>query len=256
MTLDMPDSTDVAALPPGYGQYLGYVDGSVIRPTMPELRARFPRARLIGLTVTGSTFAADGCDSEREDLTAKGAAQWARQKLNRQPGSRPVIYASIVGDPGYGMPAVLTALAANDIGRDQVRLLSAHYGAGEHICGPATCGLSRFIMDGTQWTDHFSTADGAFVDMSVLDDGFFGDWTEEIVGQLPVVRQGDSGEAVRTVQGLILSRGPWAGVGPIAVDGAFGPKTEMAVRAVQLHGGIAQDGIVGPLTWPVLLGIA
>lgn len=245
MTLAMPDSTDVAALPPGYGQYLGYVDGRW--PTYPELARKFPKARNIGLTVTGATFAAHGCDVEFGNLTAADAGQWTRQKLNRQPASRPVLYASVTGEQGYGMPDVLRALDANRISRDRVRLLSAHYGAGEHICGPATCGEIGIGMDGTQWTDQWAPN----VDMSALQDGFFGSWTEEIMTELPIVRQGDEGGAVRTVQGNLVAR-----YKAVKIDGAFGPQTDAAVRQVQDAAHIIVDGIVGPQTWPVLLGIA
>lgn len=250
MTLSMPDSIDVAALPSGYGQYLGYVDGRW--PTAYELRKRFPAARIIGLTVTGGTLGAQGCDIEAEDLTPVTGASWAALKLGRSPRSRPVLYASVAA-----MGEVLSELEGRSIWRDQVRLLSAHYGFGEHICGPRTCGEINITMDGTQWTDQFRTLAGT-VDMSVLQDGFFGSWTEEIVQQLPVVQQGDSGEAVRTVQGCVNARG---NTGPVAVptlviDGAFGPKTRYAVEACQHNAGIPVDGIAGPQTWPVLLGIA
>lgn len=245
MTLAMPDSTDVAALPPGYGQYLGYVDGQW--PTAPELARRFPGARIVSLTVTGATLAATGADIEPGNLTAKDGAQWARQRINQAPGFRPVLYASVIGEPGYGMVEVWRALTANGISLPQVRLLSAHYGMGEHICGPHTCGEIGIDMDGTQWTDQWAPN----VDMSALQDDFFGSWTEEIVGELPVVRQGDSGEAVRTVQGLCGSRGYG-----LILDGEFGPKTATAVRTIQHQNSITADGVVGPQTWPVLLGIA
>jgi predicted Zn-ribbon and HTH transcriptional regulator len=34
---------------------------------------------------------------------------------------------------------LMLTMNANGFERSQYRLWSAHYGAGEHICGPATC---------------------------------------------------------------------------------------------------------------------
>lgn len=75
-------------------------------------------------------------------------------------------------------------------------------------------------------------------------------WTEELVRQLPEVKKGDRGEFVQNVQGLCVARSH-----PIAVDGKFGSVTESAVKAIQRWGGVDDDGIVGPKTWPVLLRI-
>jgi hypothetical protein len=55
-----------------------------------------------------------------------------------------------------------------------VRLMTAHYGAGNHICGPATCNLVTVAADGTQWRDNAPGAGGSLVDESVLLDDFFG----------------------------------------------------------------------------------
>jgi peptidoglycan hydrolase-like protein with peptidoglycan-binding domain len=38
----------------------------------------------------------------------------------------------------------------------------------------------------------------------------------------------------------------------LTVDGIFGPATEGNVRRYQRNFGLAQDGIVGPLTWESL----
>ena len=61
----------------------------------------------------------------------------------------------------------------------------------------------------------------------------------------PVVRQGDDGHPVLTLQELLRAHGH-----TVAVDGDFGPQTATAVRAVQSAAGLTVDGIVGPLTWP------
>lgn len=249
MTLAMPDSTNVADLPPGFPAYLGYADGQW--PTAAELAARFPAAKRIILTVTGSTFDADGIDCEPGNVNAAMTRVWVQRKLAAAPDSRPVVYASVQGVPNFGMGDILARLNGNRISRQKVRLLSAHYGAGEHICGPDTCGLIEVAMDGTQWTNAYPGVGGCLVDMSVLVDGFFGEsWTEKIMQDLPVVREGDTGPAVRTVQGLCCSRGH-----STKIDGVFGVDTYAAVRSVQADGRLAQDGVVGRLTWPVLLGL-
>jgi hypothetical protein len=64
----------------------------------------------------------------------------------------------------------VTALGGAGISRAAVRLWSAHYGQGKHICGPGTCGLTRHACDGTQWTD---SALGRNLDESILLSNFF-----------------------------------------------------------------------------------
>jgi hypothetical protein len=253
MTLAMPDSVRVADLPPGYDAYLGYVDGKWA--TARELVARFPAARLVLLTVTGATLDATGIDCEPGNVGAADARVWVQRKLARDPGSRPVLYGSVEGEPGFGMPDVLAALKRNGIARSSVRLLSAHYGKGPHVCSPAACGAT-FTADGTQWTDFYLTPAGAVVDMSMLAGGFFGQpetETERIVRELGIVRQGDSGEAVKTVQRLCNGRPHYT---DLIVDGVFGTRTNSSVILIQLGAGIVGDGVVGPQTWPVLLGVA
>jgi len=64
----------------------------------------------------------------------------------------------------------------------------------------------------------------------------------------PLVRQGDSGHPVKTLQYLLRARNH-----PVTVDGIFGPKTDAAVRDFQSEKGLAVDGIVGPLTWRAVI---
>ncbi|MCL2350996.1 MAG: peptidoglycan-binding protein, partial [Firmicutes bacterium] len=66
----------------------------------------------------------------------------------------------------------------------------------------------------------------------------------------PTVRLGDRGQAVVELQTLLASRG----FSPGPADGIFGPLTQNAVLAFQRANGLAADGIVGPITWGVLLG--
>lgn len=64
----------------------------------------------------------------------------------------------------------------------------------------------------------------------------------------PIVKRGNTGQNVRTVQYLLSERGHH-----VDVDGAFGPMTEDAVRAFQSGAGLGADGVVGPQTWPALV---
>lgn len=64
----------------------------------------------------------------------------------------------------------------------------------------------------------------------------------------PVLKRGDLGEAVKRLQETLKRLGHDPGL----VDGIFGVKTEMAVRAFQNDAKITVDGIVGPKTWAAL----
>lgn len=63
----------------------------------------------------------------------------------------------------------------------------------------------------------------------------------------PKLRQGDRGNAVRTLQTTLNQRGA-----SLAVDGSFGPATASAVRKLQSAAGIGVDTVVGPRTWSAL----
>ena len=68
---------------------------------------------------------------------------------------------------------------------------------------------------------------------------------------LDILRRGDKGEQVKTLQRLLNALG--CSVGSSGVDGSFGPATEKAVIAFQKKEGLSQDAIVGPATWNALL---
>lgn len=264
MTIAMPDSINVADLPAGYPAYLGYADGKW--PTQAELAAKFPNAHRVILTVTGGTLEANGIDCEPGNPNSAQSADWCARKLAEAPGSRPVVYASVVGDQWYGMGAVIADLNARGIPRSGVRLLSAHYGAGAHICGPRSCGLISSEMDGTQWTDTFSGAGGNLVDMSQLRDDFFTTpvttWEDALLATLPTLKQGSTGQAVANWQGLLVSHayGYLLGGAPsgnvmqqAGVDGIFGPATAQATVKFQADRKLAADGVVGQQTWTAAL---
>ena len=192
----------------------------------------------------------EGLDVEFRDATPDQAPGWVRRQHGRGV-ERPIVYASI-----STMKAVLFLLTINGIARSSVRLLSAHYGWA-HICGPHTCayeGAATPQCDGTQWTDAAPGLNGSKIDVSELADDFFGaapvpapapapapsptpapsgvpTWQEDALKALPVVKSGDTGNDVRTVQGLCEARG--FSVGPSGIDGKFGASTKAAVEAAQ-----------------------
>ena len=62
-----------------------------------------------------------------------------------------------------------------------------------------------------------------------------------------IIRKGDSGDDVKTLQTLLTDKGF-----PCVIDGDFGPITESKVKAFQYQNGLDVDGIVGVATWSAL----
>lgn len=237
MTIRMPDSVTPGNIPAGFPAYLGYCDGAfVTAPRLPEL---FPGARVVALTVTGNA-PADGCDCESGDLDPASAAGWLKEQL-LSGKKRPVLYAS-----RDTVPVVLGTLAGVGTGRADIRILSAHYGLGEHICSPSACGAT-FTADGTQWTDSFPGIGGALIDMSALADDFFGAPSAPVWPQGVVLQEGSTGAAVGVLQAA-LNATHLPGVRNITADGDFGPQTLTSVRNFQAAKGLPVDGIAGPQT--------
>lgn len=61
---------------------------------------------------------------------------------------------------------------------------------------------------------------------------------------------GSDAYIVRGIQYLLRARGH-----AVAVDGQYGPATAAAVAAFQTAQGVPSDGIVGPITWPLLVAV-
>ncbi|MBD2040633.1 peptidoglycan-binding domain-containing protein [Microcoleus sp. FACHB-672] len=85
------------------------------------------------------------------------------------------------------------------------------------------------------------------------EDGVVGSFTWQALAtgtpvNMPVLEQGRSGQAVKTMQQVLWLTGHYNGV----VDGNFGFLTYKAVCAFQKSFGLAVDGIVGQQTWNAL----
>lgn len=245
--LKMVDSAYNNQFAPGYDAYAAYRDGHVgDQPNYDWIVREFPHAHHLSITIDPGVDA-DMLDIETGAASPESAAGWyARQRARGI--QRPGLYASASLMEAKIVPVIRAAA----IVRSAVRLWSAHYSYTPHICGPGSCGLLSIDADASQWTDR---AMGRDLDESLLLGDFFGiapkpapNWTETMMNQLPTVKQGDSGEAVRTVQGLCGARGH-----AVRIDGSFGAVTATAVRRVQAAARIAQDAVVGPQTWVALV---
>jgi hypothetical protein len=161
-TLTMYDSIDVTQIPASAAAVAGYVGGSW--PTFASLQKLFPHACLLSVAISADEDA-DVLDVEPLDAKAPQAPGWVRRQQARGV-YRPGLYAQ-----ASSMEALLATVAAAGIARASVRLWSAHYGAGAHICGPQSCGYPGVpACDGTQWTP---AALGRNLDQSLLLAGFF-----------------------------------------------------------------------------------
>jgi hypothetical protein len=155
--------------PPGAAAYAAYVDGSIDnQPNYAYIVATFPKAQHLSIALFSSDNA-DALDVEPGASTPGDIPDWynAQRKRGIQ---RPCVYASTSTMNGE----ILPVLTGAGIARSAVRLWTAHYEAGEHICGPGTCGLLSIDADGTQWTPN-AVVNGQTLDLdqSLLLDNFF-----------------------------------------------------------------------------------
>jgi hypothetical protein len=159
--------------PAGAAAYAGYVDGQLDdQPNYSFILAQFPNAEHLSITLFADVDA-DTADVENGAMAPADVPGWHARQVARGI-ARPVVYAS-----AWTMQhQVLPVLAGAGIGRAAVRLWTAHYGQGEHICGPGSCGALGTDADGSQWTPN---ALGRDLDQSALLPGFFGElpagWT-------------------------------------------------------------------------------
>lgn len=71
--------------------------------------------------------------------------------------------------------------------------------------------------------------------------------------KLDILKKGARGAAVKALQHLLIGNG--FDCGKWGADGDFGDATDRALRTCQQQNGLDDDGIAGPKTWGLLLGV-
>jgi hypothetical protein len=151
--------------PAGAAAYAAYVDGGIgNQPNYAYIVSTFPKAQHLSIALFASDNA-DALDVEPGASAPSDVPGWYARQVARGL-QRPVIYASA----STMDENILPVLSQAGIARANARLWTAHYGVGEHICGPSSCGQLSVDADGTQWT---SSALGLVLDQSLLADDFF-----------------------------------------------------------------------------------
>jgi peptidoglycan hydrolase-like protein with peptidoglycan-binding domain len=257
---------NIGALPAG-AQVAGYTTGTGthIRWTAADFAAH-PGAVRIDQDPAASDPTADILDIEAGAATPASAPGWVRRALasrasQARPGQRaPAVYMS-----QSGVTEVVNALIAGGISSG-AGLWIAHFGLTQAQATQMVINASGpFPVIGVQFR---STP--AF-DVSVFSSDWLATggqqsptvpaWETAMMNALPTLQQGAQDQPgqvffVRRVQALAGVVGNVNHLVPamnLAVDGIFGPATTAAIKAVQAFSGIAQDGIVGPQTWGVLV---
>ena len=188
----------------------------------------FPKSVHVYIATEASVDAGDVLDVESGAATPAEAEAWIR-KRKAAGYHRPTIYCSLAS-----VPAVRTGTGAYKLGVDY-DLWVAHWTGKPHVAYP---GAAATQYQSLTWADRDVAYDAGWPHRSKP-----GGPVQE-----PVLRPGDTGAAVTTLQKRLNA----VNGAKLAVDGVFGPATEAAVKAFQRKEKIAANGVVGPATWAKL----
>jgi peptidoglycan hydrolase-like protein with peptidoglycan-binding domain len=235
----MFDDVNVDLLPQA-DAYAAYADG--IYANVGKVRAKFPHAHILTIAVKASDLA-DALDIEAGDAVNSDAPGWFKRVL-ASGVAKPCLYTSV-----SNADVLVNEMTKANIPRTAYRLWTAHYGKGEHLCGPTTCGGSSATADATQFT---SRAKNENLDESVCLADFFTMVLPPPPVTHPVLTMGDRDSAPNgPVHTLQTRLDVWGFT--VVIDGIFGQATAQHVVAFQAKKGLTPDGVVGPQTWAAIL---
>ena len=111
-------------------------------------KAAFPGKPVLGIDVLGEGVGAgEAGDFESGDMSPEEAGTWAKKRISAGV-HRPVLYFA-----ASNWETVMGSLQRAGLSRGDVRVWTAHYGHGRHLCSPA-CGFGiKGEADATQWSD-------------------------------------------------------------------------------------------------------
>lgn len=107
------------------------------------------------------------------------------------------------------------------------------------------------VMDSLEFDEFFDRAIDEEILDAAIEEAITDLLTSSSASNKPMLRRGSRGSTVVELPKLLTK----AGFSQQA-DGIFGSNTAAAVRAFQRSRGLSVNGIVGPNTWPALLGIS
>ena len=161
MSILMYDTITLETMPAAPEAVAGYVGGHW--PTYEPLVWKFPHAKHLSIAVNAGEDAT--ClDVERGDADPVQAPAWVKRQQARGV-VRPVVYCSV-----STAATLLGGLASEGVGREAIRLWTAHYTDKPHLCTAACGGGFAGTADATQFT---CRALGRNLDESVCSDAFF-----------------------------------------------------------------------------------
>ena len=247
------------------GQGAGYTTGTPDIKWTPEDWDAHPGAVRICQDASGDDATADVIDDEPGADSDSGSVGWFKRATaefdaGARPGQRrPCFYRDL-----DGVPELAAAIAAAGLPLN-LPLWLAHWGItmdeaasliGTQLHGMRIVGV-QFANRGAFDSDVFDAAWlSAVSDGPVTPAGPPSSPTlHERLSTMPELSLGAQGGAVRTLQGLLVARGFHLGTTGAArdgIDGDFGALTHAAVISFQGESHIKSDGIVGPITWPLL----
>jgi peptidoglycan hydrolase-like protein with peptidoglycan-binding domain len=165
-----------------------------------------------------------------------GEASLPDLTLMDYPASTSTSHVTITFTGGEGFTYVLDHQYKSTWLAPLTQKLTAEAGAFEADCLP---GANKFVLrnSGKSRSDKTSIA---FTINSTDESGA----PDEVKVSTPTLRKGATGAAVKALQRALKDLGVYSGT----ISGSFGEATRKAVIAAQKQFGIAQDGIVGPIT--------
>ena len=177
MPITMYDDVSVSLIPRNAEAVAGYVNGRWA--TWNEVVRQFPNAHKLSIAVSASADA-ECLDLEPGDAVNAQAPAWVKRQQARGI-KRPVVYTSV-----SNAQPLLNTLSAAGIGREQVRLWTAHYTGKPHFCDFRCYRGFNSAADATQYDDK---ALGRSLDVSLCRDDFFGGVLRKPRNKKPIWRR-------------------------------------------------------------------